>query len=203
MTAGLSQHAGGAGARRASLREEVSSLLRKAGKEDWDGEGAARLEDETVAMAQELIDRFPDDAVLSEFLDVDVTSQGEVDFDWVVDRNTMLTVSVLSSRGIVFSGLFHGAKVSGCEPWQKVLPQFVACCFERLGEWTVTTGHGTPSVEPARYRKRRGGIDFKKLEADCKRFGIEQAPPEEAKAMIAAFHDPAFSRRVLGLEDDG
>ena len=37
----------------------------------------------------------------------------------------------------------------------------------------------------------------------CERFGIEQAPPEEAKATIAAFHDPALSRRVLGLEDDG
>ena len=61
---------------------------------------------------------------------------------------------------------------------------------------------GAPSIEPARRRKRRGGIDFKRLEADRKRLGIEQAPPEEAKATIAAFHDPALSRQVLGLEDD-
>ena len=61
---------------------------------------------------------------------------------------------------------------------------------------------GAPAAEPARRRKRRGGIDFKRLEADCKRLGIKQASPEEAKATIAAFHDPAFSRQVLGLEDD-
>ena len=48
----------------------------------------------------------------------------------------------------------------------------------------------------------RGGIDFDKLEADRRRLGIEDASPEEAEAMIAAFHDPALSRRVLGLEGD-
>ena len=71
------------------------------------------------------------------------------------------------------------------------------------GERVVITKNGTPAVELVRCRKRRGGIDFEKLEADCKRLGIEQASPEEAEAMIAAFHDPAFSRQVLGLEDDG
>ena len=193
---------GGPSARRASLREDVLSLRRKAGKDDWDGEGAARLEDETVALAQELIDRFPDDAVLSEFLDVDVTPHGEVDFDWAVDRSTMLTVSALYSRGIVFSGLFHGTRVRGCEPWRGALPPFVQFCFERLSERAVIAKRGAPSVEPARRHKRRGGIDFKRLEADRKRLGIKQASPEEAKAMIAAFHDPALSRQVLGLEDD-
>ena len=72
------------------------------------------------------------------------------------------------------------------------------------GERVVITKRGEPAVElvACPKRKRRGGIDFEKLEADCKRLGIEQDPPEVAKEMIAMFHDPALSRKVLGLPDD-
>ena len=67
------------------------------------------------------------------------------------------------------------------------------------GERVVITKHGEPVVELVRCRKR-GGIDFDKLDADRRRLGIKDASPEEAEAMIAAFHDPVLSRRVLGLE---
>ena len=67
------------------------------------------------------------------------------------------------------------------------------------GERVVITKNGTPAVELVRCRKRRGGIDFEKLEADCKRLGIEGS----GERWPDAFNDPAFSRQVLGLEDDG
>ena len=71
------------------------------------------------------------------------------------------------------------------------------------GERVVITKHGAPAVKLVRCRdKQRGGSFFERLEAYHERRGTEQASPEEAKAMIAAFHDPAFSRQVLGLEDD-
>ena len=72
------------------------------------------------------------------------------------------------------------------------------------GERVVITRRGEPAVElvASPKRKRRGGIDFERLEATCKRLGIEQDPPEVAERMVAAFHDPAFSRQVLGLEDE-
>ena len=72
------------------------------------------------------------------------------------------------------------------------------------GERVVITRRGEPAVEliACPKRKRRGGIDFERLEATCKRLGIEQDPPEVAEKMIAAFQDPAFSREVLGLDDD-
>ena len=71
------------------------------------------------------------------------------------------------------------------------------------GDRVVITKRGEPAVELVACPKRkRGGIDFERLEATCKRLGIEQDPPEVAKEMIAAFHDPALSRRVLGLDDD-
>ena len=67
------------------------------------------------------------------------------------------------------------------------------------GERVVITKHGEPVVELVRC-VRRSGIDFDKLEADRRRLGTQDASPEEAEAMMAAFHDPALSRRALGLE---
>jgi len=69
------------------------------------------------------------------------------------------------------------------------------------GERVVTTKHGEPVVELVRCRQR-GGIDVDKLVADRRRLGITDASPEESETMIAAFHDSALSRRVLGLEGD-
>ncbi len=65
------------------------------------------------------------------------------------------------------------------------------------GERVVITKYGRPVVELVRY-ERRGGIDFDKLEEDRRRLGLigdGGGWPEE-------FDDPAFSRRVLGLEDE-
>ncbi len=67
----------------------------------------------------------------------------------------------------------------------------------RNGERVIITKHGQPAVELVRC-DRRGGIDFDKLEATRRRLGIEgdrERWPEE-------FDDPAFSRHVLGLDDE-
>ena len=75
------------------------------------------------------------------------------------------------------------------------LSELVAAAQE--GERVVITKHGQPAVELVRC-ERRGGIDFEKLEATRRRLGIVgdgEGWPEE-------FNDPAFSRRVLGLDDD-
>ncbi len=116
-------------AERELLKQEVYVLLKKAGEGNWDGEEALALNEETVAIAQDLIDRFPPYTTRPE---VAATPHGEVDFDWIIDREAMLTVSVCPSKEIVFAGLFHGARLNGSEPWSGVLPHFVTCCFERL-----------------------------------------------------------------------
>ena len=69
------------------------------------------------------------------------------------------------------------------------------------GERVVITTNGEPAVELVRCkRKQGGGLDWDRLNNIRRELGIKDAPPEEAEAMIAAFHDPALSRRVLGLE---
>ncbi|MXY41418.1 MAG: type II toxin-antitoxin system prevent-host-death family antitoxin [Rhodospirillaceae bacterium] len=68
----------------------------------------------------------------------------------------------------------------------------------RRGERVVITKYGEPAVELVACPRRRGGIDFDKLEATRRRLGIVgdgERWPEE-------FNDPAFSRQVLGLDDD-
>lgn len=71
----------------------------------------------------------------------------------------------------------------------------------RRGERVVITQNGEPDVELVRYRKR-DGIDFDRLEAARRRLGIKDASPEEVEAWMADFENPAFSRQVLGLDDD-
>ena len=68
----------------------------------------------------------------------------------------------------------------------------------RMGERVVITKYGEPAVELVACPRRSGGIDFEKLEATRRRLGIVgdgEGWPEE-------FNDPAFSRQVLGLDDD-
>ena len=114
-----------------SLKQEVHGLLEEAGTKDWDGEGALALDPKTVMIARKLIDHFPSYVVRP---DVAATPHGEVDFDWIVSQDVMLTVSVCPSGEIAFAGLFYDARLNGRESWMGALPQFVGCCFERLRE---------------------------------------------------------------------
>ena len=71
------------------------------------------------------------------------------------------------------------------------------------GERVVITKNGEPAVELVGCRKRRkGSIDWKKWDEDCRRLGFRDIPPEEVEAMLAALEDSALSRRVLELEDE-
>lgn len=69
------------------------------------------------------------------------------------------------------------------------------------GERVVITKHGRPAVELVRCH-RRGAIDFDKLEATRRRLGIRESSVEELNEWQARFDDAAFSRQVLGLDDD-
>ena len=71
------------------------------------------------------------------------------------------------------------------------------------GERVVITRYGEPAVELVACPKRkRGGINFKRLAETRRRLGIVDDPPDVAREMIAALQDPALSRKVLGLDDD-
>ena len=65
------------------------------------------------------------------------------------------------------------------------------------GERVIITRHGRPMAELVRC-DRRGGIDFDKLETARRRLGIEG----DGEGWPAEFNDPAFSRKVLGLDEE-
>ena len=71
------------------------------------------------------------------------------------------------------------------------------------GERVVITRYGEPAVELVACPKRkRGGINFKRLAETKRRLGIVDDSPEVAREVIAALENPALSRKVLGLPDD-
>ncbi len=79
------------------------------------------------------------------------------------------------------------------------LPELVTAAEN--GERVVITKKGEPAVQLVRCERiQRRGLDWDRLNDIRRELGIKDAPPEEAEAMIAAFHDSALSRRVLGLE---
>ena len=81
------------------------------------------------------------------------------------------------------------------------LPELVTAAEN--GERVVITKDGEPAVQLVRCeRKQHRGIDWDLLNAHRRRLGIKDASPEEVAAWKADFEDPAFSRRVLGLEDE-
>ena len=65
------------------------------------------------------------------------------------------------------------------------------------GERVIITRHGHPAVELVRC-ERRGGIDFDRLNSARRRLGLEA----DGEQWPQEFDDPAFSRQVLGLEDE-
>lgn len=69
------------------------------------------------------------------------------------------------------------------------------------GERVVITRHGKPAVELVRCR-RRGGIDFDRLEETRRRLGIDEASSEDLTEWQTRFEETAFSRQVLGLDDE-
>lgn len=113
-----------------SLKTEIDNLFESTRFDNWDEQGSDALHEDTIATAKRLVEELPDYAGEP---DVSATPHGEVDFDWIVDRSLMLTVSVgPKGKEIAFAGLFHGARLDGREQWTGTLPQFVCCCFERL-----------------------------------------------------------------------
>lgn len=67
----------------------------------------------------------------------------------------------------------------------------------RTGERVIITKHGRPVVELVRC-DHGGGIDFDALEEARRGLGIRG----EGERWPEEYDDPAFSRRVLGLDDE-
>jgi len=97
--------------------------------ENWDGEGAARVEPSTFDYAKQFLDALPSSIPVPEIVaDID----GEILFEWNQCRRQNLSVSVGRDGTLTYAGLFGYRKKHGVEYIQEGLPMDIADCLKRL-----------------------------------------------------------------------
>ena len=114
---------------RIDLKERIRKLLRTAGLDNWDGEGALAVSEAAVNVALVLADKLPDDI---DDPDVSATPHGEVDFDWMEGRCAMLTISIDSDGTLAWAALFDEYRSRGTARWTGELACPVECCLRHL-----------------------------------------------------------------------
>ena len=118
---------------RHEIKESLRELLESAGEENWDGEGALPILPENVEIAESVVDLFPSSGFLPE---VSATPHGEIDFDWIISKDIMLTLSVCPTGKIAYSGIFN---IEGNEEWSSQLPSGVVCWLAGLQKMPTET----------------------------------------------------------------
>ena len=112
------------------LKQQVDNVLKTYGEENWDGEGALPILPETAEIAKSVVEHFPIEG--SRHLpDVGPTPHGEIDFDWLISKNMMLTVGVNSKGVISYAGILEIVKN---QEWDSKLPPDVLAWFAALKE---------------------------------------------------------------------
>lgn len=114
---------------RDSLKSRVSELQERASDENWDGEGAAPLEQATVNHAAEFVDCLP---AMFPLPDVEVSPHGTIDFEWVISREAMLSVSMCPDNTIAFAARFPGERARGSAVWSQAMPENLRVAFKSL-----------------------------------------------------------------------
>ena len=116
------------------LVSTIDTVAKQAAEANWDGEDALPVAPETEQIAKDLVRIFP---AISKVPDVSASPNGEIDFDWAIERHVMLTVSVCGppEHYIMFVANMEKSEFRGKEPWDNKLPQLVKCCFERMKGW--------------------------------------------------------------------
>ena len=117
--------------RLATAKREIEKLAETASEDDWDGEGASKVSSKTSKIALRFVDLIPRD-VVGDDLEIDATPFGSIDFEWVLDRDVMLNVIVLSSGEIGFAYSVHGERENGKELWGGILPEPISEAFDRV-----------------------------------------------------------------------
>ena len=92
----------------------LRGLLKKSGKQNWDGEGAAPVTKDTVKVAEKIVDELPGDMSPP---DIYANPRGNIEFDWHLDNGTMFTISIEEDGTVGFSGLYdRKTRLAGMQP---------------------------------------------------------------------------------------
>jgi len=110
-------------------KNALKAVYTVAQTENWDGEGAAKVEPSTRDYAEQFLDALPSSIPVPEIVaDID----GEILFEWNQGRRQNLSISVGRDGTLTFAGLFGYEKTHGVRYLQEGLPAAIAECLSRL-----------------------------------------------------------------------
>ena len=112
--------------RRVRIKTEVQGLL---GSEEERDEEAAP---EAVEYACQLIDQFPSECFVLPTPDVSATAKGEVYFEWMLERDGRLLLTVAPDGTVAYVCTFGAARSRNLGAWKDHIADLIPPCFAKL-----------------------------------------------------------------------
>jgi len=112
-----------------SAQDALQEAYQAAQVEDWDGEGAPRVEPNTYYFADQFLRLLPTTIPNPEIV---ADRDGEILIEWDLGRRRVFTVSVGRDGTLSFSGLFGHRKIHGTEHLGELLPLAISDALQRL-----------------------------------------------------------------------
>ena len=112
--------------RRVRIKTEVQGLL---GSEEERDEEAAP---EAVEYACQLIDQFPSECFVLPTPDVSATAKGEVYFEWMLERDGRLLLTVAPDGTVAYVCTFGAARSRNLGAWKDKIADLIPPCFAKL-----------------------------------------------------------------------
>jgi hypothetical protein len=109
--------------------EHLDEMFRKAGEENWDGEGAAPADPLSYGYAQAFLRMLPSWVSNP---DVFVDPDGEICLEWDRGRRAVFSVSIGRDGTLTYAGLLGAAKRHGVEPFVDEIPEVILDGIRRI-----------------------------------------------------------------------
>ena len=123
---------------RESIKEEVQALLGERNEEEGDEKAAP----EAVEYACQLLDQFPSDCFVLPAPDVDATGEGEVYFEWMLEKDGRLLLTVGPDGAVASVCTFGGARSKNFGTREDHIVDLIAPGFARLAQIQQKERHG-------------------------------------------------------------
>ena len=113
----------------AKMVDDVSEAGRKHSKDDWDGEGAKRVDRESYDNAIKFALTLPISLPIPE---ISVDPDGTIAFEWYEDKRRVFSVSAGSKGELFYAGLFGQNRTHGVETLTDLVPEVITNNISRV-----------------------------------------------------------------------
>ncbi len=112
-----------------NLKKQIRDLSQLTVTNNWDGDDAVAVSQSTIENALTLVDLLP---IGVDEPEIAPTPHGEIDFDWMDETRTMLTISVCPDGGLAWAARCEDFNCRGKTPCVDNLPPPLLCCLQRF-----------------------------------------------------------------------